>query len=78
MNHRHAASLRERPAVLSRTDAPRPAGLAMAIGSVLGIALPLSGMAAGPAGIVAIGDGTGIQGVQGRADHWRVTTTTVR
>ena len=78
MNHRHAASLRQRSAVLSRTDAPRPAGLAMAIGSVLGIALPLSGMAAGPAGIVAIGDGTGIQGVQGRADHWRVTTTTVR
>ena len=57
---------------------PRPAGLAAAIGSVLGIALPLT-VWAGDAGSSITTDGNTATTVTSDVpNHWKVTTTTIK
>ncbi|MEO6517643.1 MAG: leukotoxin LktA family filamentous adhesin, partial [Pseudoxanthomonas sp.] len=57
---------------------PRPAGLAAAIGSILGIALPLA-VWAGDAGSSMTSDGKTATDVTSTAqDRWKVTTTTIK
>ncbi|KRG64873.1 hypothetical protein ABB26_05845 [Stenotrophomonas humi] len=57
---------------------PRPAGLATAIGSVLGIALPLT-VWAGDAGSSITTDGSTATTVTSpEANRWKVTTTTIK